>query len=70
MTQTEVREIKYKGEWHRVGDMVDVEVKSKFLFWIKSRTERYQIQFVGIDCSAMLDNGEEKIFITGDVREV
>jgi len=67
------REIKYEGNWYRVGDHITLKNKLRFLFWELPiwREKKYVVVFIGSDCSALLDGGygDEKT-ITGSVNIV
>jgi len=66
------RLIEYEGVWHKVGDLIWIKEKRSFLFWYLPFFKKvtYQIDFIGLDCSALLKNPKTKKTrtITGNVN--
>jgi hypothetical protein len=66
------RLIEHEGVWHNSGDLIQIKEKKSFLFWylpfFKKVTD--QIDFIGLDCSALLKNPKTKELrtITGNVN--
>jgi hypothetical protein len=65
------RLIEYEGVWYKFGDLIQIKEKRSFLFWYLPffKTVTYQIDFIGLDCSALLKNPKtkESRTITGNV---
>ncbi len=63
--------IEHKGVWYKFGDLIQIKEKRSFLFWYLpfSKMVTYQIDFIGLDCSALLKNPKtkESRTITGNV---
>jgi hypothetical protein len=70
--QQMTRLIEHKGVWCKIGDLIQIKEKRSFLFWYLpfSKTVTYQIDFIGLDCSALLKNPKTKEVrtITGNVN--
>jgi hypothetical protein len=66
------RLIEHEGVWCKIGDLIQIKEKRSFLFWYLpfSKTVTYQIDFIGLDCSALLKNPKTKETrtITGNVN--
>ena len=65
------RLIEHEGVWRKIGDLIQIKEKRSFLFWYLpfSKMVTYQIIFIGLDCSALLQNPKtkESRTITGNV---
>jgi len=65
------RLIEHEGVWYKFGDLIQIKEKRSFLFWYLpfSKMVTYQIIFIGLDCSALLQNPKTKETrtITGNV---
>ena len=63
--------IEHEGVWYKFGDLIQIKEKISFLFWYLPffKTVTYQIIFIGLDCSALLQNPKtkESRTITGNV---
>ena len=63
--------IEHEGVWYKFGDLIQIKEKRSFLFWYLpfSKMVTYQIIFIGLDCSALLQNPKtkESRTITGNV---
>ena len=66
------RLIEYEGLWYKFGDLIQIKGKRSFLFWYLpfSKMVTYQIIFIGLDCSALLQNPKtkESRTITGNLN--
>lgn len=66
------RLIEHEGVWYKFGDLIQIKEKRSFLFWYLPffKTVTYQIDFIGLDCSALLKNPKtkESRTITGNVN--
>jgi hypothetical protein len=66
------RLIEHEGVWRKIGDLIQIKEKRSFLFWYLPffKTVTYQIDFIGLDCSALLKNPKTKELrtITGNVN--
>ena len=62
--------IEHEGVWYKFGDLIQIKEKRSFLFWYLPffKTVTYQIDFIGLDCSALLKNPKESRTITGNVN--
>ena len=69
--QQMTRLIEHEGVWRKIGDLIQIKEKRSFLFWYLpfSKMVTYQIIFIGLDCSALLQNPKTKETrtITGNV---
>jgi hypothetical protein len=66
------RLIQYEGLWYEFGDLIQIKEKRSFLFWYLPfyKTVTYQVDFIGLDCGALLINPKtkEQRTITGNVK--
>jgi hypothetical protein len=66
------RLIQYKGLWYEFGDLIQIKEKRSFLFWYLPfyKTVTYQVDFIGLDCGALLINPKtkEQRTITGNIN--
>lgn len=66
------RMIQHEGAWYKFGYLIQIKEKRSFLFWYLpfSKTVTYQIDFIGLDCSALLKNlkTKESRTITGSIN--
>ena len=70
--QQMTRLIEHEGVCRKIGDLIQIKEKRSFLFWYLPffKTVTYQIDFIGLDCSALLKNPKTKEIrtITGNVN--
>jgi len=66
------RLIQYEGLWYEFGDLIQIKEKRSFLFWYLPfyKMVTYQVDFIGLDCAALLQNPKtkEQRTITGNVK--